>query len=81
MRWAGRSNWLVREAGEVSEVSLMVFPTAVDRRSTPSAQADRQDPLPMFRCPGLMADEPVSFAICPLFPPVTSSASIRISPR
>ena len=27
--------------------------TAVDRRSTPSAQADRQDPLPMFRCPGL----------------------------
>ena len=26
--------------------------TAVDRRSTPSARADRQDPLPMFRCPG-----------------------------
>ena len=27
--------------------------TAVDRRSTPSARADRQEPLPMFRCPGL----------------------------
>ena len=26
--------------------------TAVDRRSTPSARADRQEPLPMFRCPG-----------------------------
>ena len=26
--------------------------TAVDRRSTPSARADRQAPLPMFRCPG-----------------------------
>jgi hypothetical protein len=25
--------------------------TAVDRRSTPSARADRQEPLPMFRCP------------------------------
>ena len=25
---------------------------AVDRRSTPSARADRQEPLPMFRCPG-----------------------------
>ena len=24
---------------------------AVDRRSTPSARADRQDPLPMFRHP------------------------------
>ena len=23
-----------------------------DRRSTPSARADRQEPLPMFRCPG-----------------------------
>ena len=27
--------------------------TAVDRRSTPSARADRQEPLPMLRCPGL----------------------------
>ena len=27
--------------------------TAVDRRSTPSARADRQALLPMFRCPGL----------------------------
>ena len=27
--------------------------TAVDRRSTPSARADRQEPLPTFRCPGL----------------------------
>ena len=27
--------------------------TAVDRRSTPSARADRQEPLPMFRCPRL----------------------------
>ena len=26
--------------------------TAIDRRSTPSARADRQAPLPMFRCPG-----------------------------
>ena len=26
--------------------------TAVDRRSTPSARADRQAPLPMFRCTG-----------------------------
>ena len=26
--------------------------TAVDRRSTPYARADRQAPLPMFRCPG-----------------------------
>ena len=32
--------------------------TAVDRRSTPSARADRQDLLPMFRCPdpGVFAD-------------------------
>ena len=27
--------------------------TAVDKRSTPSVKADRQEPLPTFRCPGL----------------------------
>ena len=34
-------------------VSVNLVPLlAVDRRSTPSARADRQEPLPMFRCPG-----------------------------
>ena len=33
--------------------------TAVDRRSTLSARVDRQEPLPMFRCPGFAAGFPL----------------------
>ena len=35
-----------------SRASVKPSTTAVNRRSTPSARADRQVPLPMFRCPG-----------------------------
>ena len=36
----------------LTEQALEPSTAAVDRRSTPSARADRQEPLPMFRCPG-----------------------------
>ena len=43
----GRSGWPLGRRLERPRT------TAVDRRSTPSARADRQEPLPMFRRPGL----------------------------
>ena len=45
-RWAERSLEPLSRAGDRPRT------TAVDRRSTPSARADRQEALPMFRCPG-----------------------------
>ena len=46
--------------------------TAVDRRSTPSARADRQDLLPMFRCPdpGVFADL-IMMGLSAIFPLVS----------
>ena len=41
-----------RSFGPPSRAGDRLRTTAVDRRSTPSARADRQEPLPMFRCPG-----------------------------
>ena len=51
----GRLVWCQLQFIAVSKLLTYLRPctTAVDRRSTPSARADRQEPLPMFRCPGL----------------------------
>ena len=37
----------------LERVTALVPLLLTDRRSTPAARADRQEPLPMFRCPGL----------------------------
>jgi len=73
-----RAEWLLGPPFGVSlEYTDNPRTNAVDRRSTPSARADRQEPLPMLRCPGcrVFPDHPdLNLALVQYPPPLTTES-------